>query len=770
VADVEFHVDALPTPLDRDAPPKMQRLYRAFLGDPGARYEEEVGELDALVRSTDPLRLLAAMSHGHGFFPAGVDPESTLISDALTQGPLEWLQGFCLRFDLEDYTLGTGVGPAAVRGIGARLARVVAASGAEWFRGREERFGRESSEQIDGSWEQQQARISAMAVRNWSYRPHMVTIVTQLCEPLDGWFERELGYPVSAVPDLLFRLEEETERRVNRRRRAIRTVKEHSASAIGMCIRWQQSDLPGAERARDLELGLRQGRLTDHEFGAEFDREIDQERPAAFTFSIGELATLSGGRFTREGLERLVASLSYRFGDLRQTPAEHLILGNPVWTRPFIALEDGTYFCPLPSMGLSHLLDLVRNLVVGDDDDAEQVKVESEQSRRWTEARSAFLERRTNEILTQAFPSAAIYPNSKYDDPPVGVDLENDHAVVLDDVALAVEAKLHRASAAAWRGAPGGMRRSFERMVLEAATQSVNFVNYLLRIKGPRPFWRKGGGEFVIDSSNIRSAVRATVVLDPFPVARNMNLLLREARLLREGDPEPPPTIQLAALEAVVLVLPDELQRMHYLARRQVLQSRCLMHADEHDLLALYLDTGFNLPELEDAATFIAFDVPLAEKEVDPYLVEWFAGRVRRESPKRRLQPAWRNLLRWLQTNRPPDWVTIGMALLDASAKQQQDMSEQIAGAVRTVRTAGGPSPIVWWTMDVGLSYWRSMIVGVVTKNLAPEDRRSFVFDLVERHGLNETCPCAALLFDVAVDRKSPAGVLFFPAKSGEVP
>ena len=45
------------------------------------------------------------------------------------------------------------------------------------------------------------------------------------------------------------------------------------------------------------------------------------------------------------------------------------------------------------------------------------------------------------------------------------------------------------------------------------------------------------------------------------------------------------------------MLLPDELQRIHYLARRQVLQRlACLMHADEHELLALYVETGFTLP------------------------------------------------------------------------------------------------------------------------------------------------------------------------------
>ena len=97
-------------------------------------------------------------------------------------------------------------------------------------------------------------------------------------------------------------------------------------------------------------------------------------------------------------------------------------------------------------------------------------------------------------------------------------------------------------------------------------------------------------------------------------------------------------------------------------------------------------------------------------------------------------------------------------------------MLERISRAVRTIRAADGPNPINWWTMDVGLPYWRSTIVGVVAKDLVPEDRASFVFDLVERQGLNETRSCTALLFDVAVDRKTPVAVLFFPARNGEVP
>ncbi len=173
VADVEFNAGPLPTPFDPDAPAKMRRLIRSFADDPEAQYGEQVARLEDLIRSTDPRRLLTVMALEHAFFPVGFDAELRL-PDALTQWPLEWLQGFYLRFELGDYTLGSDPDTATVREIGKRLAWIGTATEAVWFRQREERYGRESSEKIDGSWEQQQARIAQMAaetgatVRTWS--------------------------------------------------------------------------------------------------------------------------------------------------------------------------------------------------------------------------------------------------------------------------------------------------------------------------------------------------------------------------------------------------------------------------------------------------------------------------------------------------------------------------------------------------------------------------------------------------------------------------
>jgi hypothetical protein len=206
------------------------------------------------------------------------------------------------------------------------------------------------------------------------------------------------------------------------------------------------------------------------------------------------------------------------------------------------------------------------------------------------------------------------------------------------------------------------------------------------------------------------------------------------------------PTLHLAALESIVVLL-----------------------SDEHELLALYVEDGFTLPEFEDPASALVFR-GLARKQVDPYLEEWFAGRELPARPTRPMTPEWRRLLAHLQAERPPGWVTIGMTLLDASTDEQQEMLDRTARAVGVVDTTDDPNSVEVWSMQVGLSYWRSSILGIITKNLAPEERSGLVSNMVEWHGLNRERPCTALLFDVAENSNNPVAVMHFPAKCGEAP
>lgn len=747
VADVEYVIRTAPTPVTRDAPPQLKRLYRAVREDAEARFAEEVTRLAALVRSTEPRFLLAEMSIHHLFHPAGFDHERAL-PDPLIQFHLEWLQAFCLRFPLAEYESAMPLDPAIATEISERLKRITALSMGVQFRCREDKYGRGPSGQTDGSWEQDLARTERLARRNWSYRSHMVQIVSALCAPLDAWALSELGHRFSGIPPLLFQIEAETERRVNRQRRAMSAVVQRTKSAIGMSRRWQKSGLPGADRALELENDLRDGRISAVEVISEFNRAMEQQVPGLFSFSLVELEALGQGRLSGRELTALMGNISFRFGDLRDIPTEFLTLGNPVWLKPFIALDEAEFFCPLPGMGLSHCLDLVGSLVRQRD------------AERWGQTRADFLQARTHEVIAQAFPTATIYPNSRCEDPP----LENDIAAILDDVVLVLEAKAHQVEEGSWRGGPKGMRGAVEELVVEPSAQGQRFVAYLFETSGPRPLKNDVVGDFDIDCSGIRSAVRGNVVLDPFPIARLATPNLREAKLLGDDDPDPAPTYLLADLEAAMVLLPDELPRLHYLARRQVIQNRCWYQADEHDLLALYVDTGFNLSDLEETTEPYSF-WGLARKQVDPYLEEALAGTGRRSRPGRRLQPGWRRILRKLEADRPPDWITVGISLLDASAEEQQRMLALTMHAARNGACGSEQTSVASWSIEVGLSFWRSTIVGVVTRGLTSEDRVGVVSAVVDDRRLNAETPCTVLHFEVTENRRVPVSFLYHPAK-----
>ncbi len=309
------------------------------------------------------------------------------------------------------------------------------------------------------------------------------------------------------------------------------------------------------------------------------------------------------------------------------------------------------------------------------------------------------------------------------------------------------------------------MRKEIEELVLKPSAQGRNFAKYLLETSGPRPLNNEKIGDFVIDSTGIRSAIHANVVLDPYPIARLATRNLREAKLLRDDELDPAPTYLLADLEAVLVLLPNELQRLHYLARRQIIQNRCWYHADEHDLLALYADTGFNLPELEKSIEPYLF-WGLARKHVDPFLEEAYAGNARRPRPERRLQPGWRRILKQLGIERPPAWVTMGMALLDASADEQQRMLELTKSTVRDVATGNNETPVGWWSVDGGLSFWRSTIAGVVTRGIASDDRARVASAVADEHELNTGTSCTVLRFDVTASRKAPVALYFHPPKN----
>lgn len=66
-------------------------------------------------------------------------------------------------------------------------------------------------------------------------------------------------------------------------------------------------------------------------------------------------------------LLRVLGLWSLSFGELRDLDAEHFFMGNPVWHKPFIKLEDDLYFWPILGLSHSYLLDIVEPVIQQND-------------------------------------------------------------------------------------------------------------------------------------------------------------------------------------------------------------------------------------------------------------------------------------------------------------------------------------------------------------------------------------------------------------------
>src|SRR6185369_6030608 len=123
-----------------------------------------------------------------------------------------------------------------------------------------------------------------------------------------------------------------------------------------------------------------------------------------------------------ETLISFLEKLTLNFGDLKDFTPEHIILSNPTHHRPFIRLDDSTFFSAIWGI-MPHLaLDMLENLIWSDD----------ELRKEYAYIKSKYLEDQIEEIFKQGFPSAKLYRGSLWTDPLNRKTYENDLTVLID--------------------------------------------------------------------------------------------------------------------------------------------------------------------------------------------------------------------------------------------------------------------------------------------------------------------------------------------------
>lgn len=296
-----------------------------------------------------------------------------------------------------------------------------------------------------------------------------------------------------------------------------------------------------------------------------------------FTFSRDDLVARFGLPITNALFSRSLA-----FGSITEGDLPRIYLGNPIWDRPFIAIDANTLFIPLPVLIVSFPFRIIEGLLGSD----------AKLNKAYSDARARYLEDDVERIVRLSLPSATVYAGVKWTDPDTKVLYEHDVVAIVGMQVLIFEAKSGKLAAAARRGGLKSLLTNFKELFVEPGRQAARLQALLAT--------RRSDVELVDDKGNIVQFDRAGpsvvhkfgVCIEQFASVTSSRRPFKEIGLLTD-DQEWAPILTLAELRMISERLDTEVSFLHYMTRRAAADDVLDFVADEQDLLSMYLMNGF---------------------------------------------------------------------------------------------------------------------------------------------------------------------------------
>lgn len=701
------------SPSAGSSPIERAALAPSVAEEAGRRFDDDFSALQADLLRYEPLSLLAHLSFYFLTVESDTGPPPP-HSPRIMQHHVELLQSLVLRHDVASLAWM----PMFPDFVGF-LQRLDRACHAFYVRRMTPQDNPEHQERL---LMQEQMRSHTQAVRNWGYPDQMWRIVVELFAPLDDRIEAKNGVRVAHLVGMCQRLLAVAGGRIHTHFERLQPVARAKTvpTAIDAHQRAFQNPNSTVEESEQFFAALWPDLTLDH-LKESLVGHLNLRLADVYTFGLDDFVAAYSAPVDREKLEVVIAGWSLSFGDLKDRSAEGFFLDNPVWTRPFVRLDDGRYFCPIPGLLQSFCLELMEGLLQKDPD----------LLRRYQDQRGDYLEAEVERLFTEAFPSARVFRGSRWRRPEEpAIEYENDLLVMVGSHLIVVEAKAGAVTDPALRGSPDRLKREIRKLLVEPSEQARRFANFLRHHPSLHRFPTKRGAFNEVDAGSTRETVCLTVTLDQLGRIYSRWPALRDAGLVKPGA-ELVPTLALVDLESVFEVLDGQCQRLHYLVRRGELERTAAYVGGELDLLALYLDTGFNIGQFEFDSSPLMLIGDAAK--LNPYLMRRATG-ANPPRPRLRLTPWWRDIARRVEETQPSRWTDLGVVLLSIAYDEQERFEKRFKVTRQIVeefwRNPGHEDVLYFGT---GPEQRRGVVAGFAVRQSPPRDLPDLVDGVADR-------------------------------------
>jgi hypothetical protein len=668
------------------------------------KYEESFASLQEEILKYDPVYLLSANSF-YSTFDSDFRIQRRPGRKRIFQSHLELLQSLTLRNKREAYAFALAP-PHVIHTIRELLH---ACSNSFPMRRYADLDPSMSEEERNRMRVLEDIRSHTQSLRNWGYPQQVKRILTDLFAPLDDTVEKETGVRIQSLISMWFDISTLLVKRVQTHLDKLVPIVGAKSVKNAVEIFWQAVPHTDAssedlmEFLREKKLDLKQTRLFLLSYCDRFLTDI-------YTLTFKDFADAYPTSVTDVSLKKILDGWTLSFGDLAGDDPEHFFLGNPIWRRPLIRLEEDHYFIPVPGLFLSFALELMEDVI----------RTVSSLPTKYEKRRAKFLEDEIKQLFVTAFPSAKAYRGSLWHDPNTGKDFENDLLVLIDSYQIIVEAKSGKVSDPARRGAASRLQKEIKGLIVDPSLQAKRFADYLQDNRGNHSFRTLSGTINEIDNSQCHETIRLNVTLDILANVQARWTDLRRAGFIPEGA-DLGITLSLTDLELVFELFDTACERIHYLARRAEFERNARYFADETDLLAFYIDNGFNIGEAEyDGTPLWIYGI---SENLNPYFMKVWTGD-KAPKPRRRYTGWWQRIINRMEKQPIARWSEIGYMLLNLSYEEQEFFEKQFRRVQRNIKNRTPiPAHGNAYVMLSGAEERRNAVVGIAYKRVAKEKR-----------------------------------------------